>query len=370
MNLIKGAIPFFSLPFIISLLTIPLVKKIGYYLGIYALENNRTVHKGKIVRIGGVSIFLAFYFSMAFFLKADRILNGILLGGIIIFTVGLIDDAINISAKYKLLGQLIAALCAVFIGGIEISGFEFLNHTFLAAYVDYFKIFVSIIWIVGVSNAVNLIDGLDGLCGGISFIVVCIIGLLGFFLGRRDIVLISLMLIGSIGGFIPYNFNPASIFMGDCGALFLGYIISCISLLGFKTSTFVTLGFPIIILFIPLSDTMLAIIRRKAKGVKISEADKSHLHHILMFKIGLSHKWTVIVLYCVTILFGLSAIITFFNQKLGIVFLAILCFISWIFIELTGMIRNDFHPLIGLSRRVLKFPKKSKDAFFEANKLH
>ena len=149
----------------------------------------------------------------------------------------------------------------------------------------------------------------------------------------------------------------------------MGYMIACLSLLGFKTSTFITLGFPIIILFVPLSDTCLAIIRRKLKGQKISEADRSHLHHVLMYKIGLSHRNTVLLLYFVTFLFGVSAVITYFNEAIGVVILAILCICAWIFIELTGMINPRFHPLIGFLRRTIGHPRKSADAFFEANKL-
>ena len=127
--------------------------------------------------------------------------------------------------------------------------------------------------------------------------------------------------------------------------------------------------FPIIILFVPLSDTCLAIIRRKLKGQKISEADRSHLHHVLMYKIGLSHRNTVLLLYFVTFLFGVSAVITYFNEAIGVVILAILCICAWIFIELTGMINPRFHPLIGFLRRTIGHPRKSADAFFEANKL-
>lgn len=370
MNLILGAMPFFLTTFFISFFSVPIVKKIGFSLGIYAEENHRTVHHGKIVRIGGLAIFIAFYIALAKYMVADRTLNGILIGGIVIFTIGLIDDMLNIKPKYKFLGQLIAAIIAVFYGNIQITGLEFLTQFNLGFLIVPLGFIVSVIWIVGVANAVNFIDGLDGLSCGISFIVLCTIGLLGFFLGRRDITLLSLMMVGAIGGFLPYNFHPASIFVGDCGALFMGYIIACLSLLGFKTSTFIAFGFPIIILFVPLSDTALAIIRRKIKGVKVSQADKSHLHHVLMLKIGLSHRNSVLVLYLMTFLFGANAVLLYFNRKLGLLMLFGLCLIAWIFIELTGMINPKFHPLISLCRKIIGYPKKKHDAIFEANKFH
>lgn len=370
MSLISKILVYFLNAFFIAFISVPLIKQIGFKLGVYAKENNRTVHQGKIVRIGGIAIFLAFYIAIAKFMASDKTLNGILIGGIIIFIVGLIDDMLDIKAKYKFLGQLIAAMVAVFYGNIQITGLEFLANFNLSFLILPLGIFISIIWIVGVVNAVNFIDGLDGLSCGISFIVLCTIGLLAFFLGRKDVVLLSLMMSGAIAGFLPYNFNPASIFVGDCGALFMGYMIACLSLLGFKTSTFIAFGFPLIILFVPLSDTVLAIIRRKLKGVKVSQADKSHLHHILMLKIGLSHRNSVLVLYLMTFLFGMDAIILYFNQQIGLIILVFLCLITWIFIELTGMINPKFHPLIGFLRKITGFPKKSKDAIFEANKLH
>ncbi len=366
MNLVLGAMPYFLTAFIIALLLTPLAKRIGFALKIYAVENNRTVHHGRIVRMGGLAIFLSFMLTMAIFVRADKTLNAILIGALIIFLGGLIDDIFDLKPIVKFGFQLAAALYVIIFGNLSL---DFINFEFVAFDIRPISFLVSILWIVGVANAINLIDGLDGLSSGISFIVLCVIGLIGFFMGRRDICVISLILVGGIAGFLPYNFHPASIFVGDCGALFMGYMIACLSLLGFKTSTFITLGFPIIILFVPLSDTCLAIIRRKLKGQKISEADRSHLHHVLMYKIGLSHRNTVLLLYFVTFLFGVSAVITYFNEAIGVVILAILCIFAWIFIELTGMINPRFHPLIGFLRRTIGHPRKSADAFFEANKL-
>lgn len=350
MNLLIGAFPYFVLPLLLSFICVPIAKKVGLNLGIYAQENQRTVHHGKIVRIGGLAIYLAFMISMAIFVKADDTLNGILLGGMIIFIGGLLDDIFDLKPTIKLGFQIAAALVAMFVGQIYLTSISLpfgiqINNVFISG-------FVSFAWIVGITNAINLIDGLDGLSSGISFIVTCTIGLLGFFMGRRDICIMSLILAGSILGFLKYNFHPASIFMGDCGALFLGYMIATISLLGFKTTAFITLGFPILMLFIPISDTIIAIIRRKLKGQKISEADRSHLHHILMYKLDLGHRNAVLILYLMTMLFGVSSVISYFNKVAGAIMVVILLFISEIFIEKTGMINPKFHPLLGLWRRI------------------
>ena len=350
-----GALPYFGLPFVLSLLLVPLCKQIGFKLGIYAVENARTVHNGKIVRVGGMAIYVAFLLANAILNKADATYNGILIGGSVVFFGGLIDDMFDLKPKYKLLFQIGGALIAMLVGHIYLTEIHLPFNIVITNQI--FNMLVSIIWIVGVTNAINLIDGLDGLCSGISIIVCCTIGLLGFFMGRRDICISSLILCGAIGGFLPYNFHPASIFMGDCGALFLGFTLACMSLLGFKTTAIITLGFPVLILFIPISDTLIAMIRRKLKGQGIMQADKGHLHHILMFKLKLGHRNTVLLLYAVTAMFGASALVTFFDRTAGIIMIVILLVIAELFIEMTGMINPRFHPVLGLCRRLTGHPK-------------
>ena len=367
MRILTRSLPYVLIAFLISLALTPLVKKIGFSIDAYAKENNRTVHHGHIVRIGGLAIFIAFVVSMAIFFDADRQIDAILIGGLIVFMGGLIDDIHDIRPIVKLAFQIVAALIVIFYGDIHL---DVINMRFFNIDFSPISFLVTLFWIVGVCNAINLIDGLDGLSCGISTIVIAAIGIIAYFMRRIDLAVISLILVGSILGFLPYNFHPASIFVGDSGALFMGYMIACLSLLGFKTTAFITLGFPIVILFVPLSDTMLAIIRRKLKGQKISEADKSHLHHVIMFKLGFSHRNTVLTLYFITFLFGCDAILTFFHEKAGLIFLFVLCVLAWIFIELTGMMGPEVHPLIGLCRRITGHPKKSDDAFFEANKIN
>ncbi len=354
--LVKEAIPYFSVALILSFILVPIAKRIGFKLNIYAQENQRTVHEGKMVRMGGVAIFLSFMISMAIFTGADKTINAILIGGTIVFMGGLLDDIYDLKPIIKLGFQVAGALVAILYGQI------YLTDLYLPYEItinnDLVSFFISFIWVVGITNAINLIDGLDGLSGGISFIVTCTIGILGFLMGRSDIAILSLILSGSILGFLPYNFYPASIFMGDCGALFLGYIIATISLLGFKTTAVVTLGFPILVLFIPISDTVIAIIRRKLKGQKVSEADRDHLHHILMYKLNLGHRNTVLVLYLVTALFGLCAIISNYYPKPAFIMMGLLLLASELFIEATGMINPKFRPILGGLRRLFRIKKK------------
>ena len=354
MNLVIGAFPYFVLPFVISLCLVPVCKKIGFALGIYALENARTVHHGKIVRMGGVAIYIAFLVSLALLWKADDSLNGILIGSSVVFIGALLDDIYDLPPKVKLLFQVSGTIIAMAVGNIYLTDFHILSFDISNSIIT--KI-ISFFWIVGITNAINLIDGLDGLSSGITSIVTLTIGLLGFFMGRRDICILALCLSGSILGFLPYNFHPASIFVGDCGAQFMGFTVACMSLLGFKTTALITLGLPILVLFIPISDTLIAIIRRKLKGQRIMEADKGHLHHILMIKLKLGHKITVVILYIVCLLFALSAILTYFDPLAGIKVILVLLLLADLFIEYTGMINPKWHPILSIVNKLTGHPK-------------
>ena len=354
MNLITGAFPYFMLPFVISLLLVPVCKYIGLRLGIYAVENARTVHHGRIVRIGGVAIYAAFMLSLVILWQADVKLNGILIGGFLIFMGGLLDDIYDLSPKLKLLFQVSGACVALFVGNLSLANLHILSFEISNPIIV--KLF-SFFWLIGITNAINLIDGLDGLSSGICTIVTGTIGLLGFFMGRRDVCIIALTLSGAILGFLPYNFHPASVFVGDCGAQFMGFTIAALSLLGFKSTAVITLGLPILVLFIPISDTLIAIIRRKLKGQKIMEADRGHLHHVLMFKLKLGHRRTVLILYFVTLMFALASILTYFNPLLGLVVILIMILAANVFIEYTGMINPRWHPILSLVNRITGWPK-------------
>lgn len=367
LNTLFTALPYFILPCAISFASVPLVKWIGLQLGIYAVENSRTVHQGKMVRLGGVAIYLAFMISMTFLVRrADYMINGLMIGGTIVFLGGLIDDMLDLPPIVKICFQAAGALVAIFIGKVSLTqiflplGIEIQTGTI--------SMLISFVWIVGVTNSINLIDGLDGLADGISFIVLCTIGGIAYLMGQQAVAIMCLILAGATIGLLPYNFHPASIFMGDCGALFLGFMIACFSLMGFKTTAFITLFVPIIILFVPIFDTLIAIVRRRLKGQNISEADRSHLHHIIMYRLNIGHRNTVLILYFVTLLFGMCAVLNYVNERWGLVLLFFLCLIFEIFIEITEMINPKYHPIIGLCRRLTGYPKK-KIPFIEETKI-
>ena len=351
-----------ALPFTISMVLTPIVKRIAFRLDAFAQINERTVHSGKIIRIGGAAIYLAFIVSMAVFMKTDMAMNGILLGGTIMFFGGLIDDFVNLRPLYKFTFQIVAAVVLI-ASGVTLDVIRLpLGITIPMGVIS---VIVTFLWITGITNAVNLIDGLDGLCGGISVIILFVIAMLAVIERRSDVEMLSLILAGATLGFLIYNAHPASIFMGDCGALFLGFIISAISLLGFKSSTIMTLALPLLLLGLPIIDTLSAILRRTLKGHKFSEADKSHIHHLLMNKFG--HKNTVIIMCIVTALFGLTAYCYMINKGLGFLSLFVIMLAVEMFIEVSGMISDKYHPVLSIARRVRKKMSRAKTRHDQEN---
>jgi UDP-GlcNAc:undecaprenyl-phosphate GlcNAc-1-phosphate transferase len=267
----------------------------------------------------------------------------IIIGSLIIIITGVLDDMLELSAKIKLFGQLAAALVVV-LSGVQM---EFIKMPFGGTLeFGYFSIPLTILWIVGITNAINLIDGLDGLAAGVSSIALITISGMAMLQGNVFVLTIGLLLLGSTLGFLVYNFHPAKIFMGDTGALFLGFMISVLALLGFKNITFLSLVIPVIILGVPISDTFFAIIRRFVNKQPLSAPDKSHLHHCLL-RLGYSHRQTVLIIYCVAGLFGLAAVI--FSQStiwgallvVGVILIAI-----EIFAEKIGLVGHDYKPLL------------------------
>lgn len=344
----------FIVTFFISLVLVPIVSKITKELGIIAHTNNRTIHSGIIARTGGYAIYASFLIGAMIFLKTDTQINSILIGGFIIFLVGFYDDIHDLKPKYKMLGQIIAALIVIFYGGISLKGFTIPLLPDTVLYI--IAIIITIGWIVGITNAVNLIDGLDGLCAGISIIVLFTISIISLTYGRTDISSLSLLLAGAIAGFLVFNFHPATVFLGDCGALFIGFMISVISLLGFgyKSSTFFTLGAPIVVLMVPIMDTLIAIIRRKVHHKSFSEADRNHLHHNLMFKLELGQTKSVITLYVITILFSICSYLYLRDRLAATVLFIILMLCFEIFIEATNMIDRKYKPVLTLMNIFIK----------------
>ena len=312
----------FITTFVITPYTIKLAKKIG---AVDTPKDERRVNKVTMPRLGGLAIIAGFVVSIIYLLiilSIENALNifednihmkllGFFIGGLIITIVCFIDDLKDLPPLVKLGAQIIAAIVVVAFGlRIQNINIPFLYKIGLP---NAFSIILTIGWIVGITNAINLIDGLDGLSSGIALIS-CVSMLIIFALNGSPIIAILLItaLVGALSGFLPFNFNPAKTFMGDTGSNFLGYCLAVISIFGVaKTYTLVVIVAPLIVLALPVVDTIVAIIRRiiKGKSIKaIMKADKGHLHHTLL-KHGFSQKEAVLIMYGVTAALGLFAII-------------------------------------------------------------
>ena len=310
---------------VISFLVTPLVISLAPKIGAMDIpKDSRRVHDHPIPRLGGFAIFIAFLVGVLVFVDIDYKLQGILIGAVIIVIEGVIDDIVSLPALVKLAGQIAAAVVAVVYGlRIEIMSLFFGDAGFV--FLGALSIPITIIWIVGVTNAVNLIDGLDGLACGVSTIasatmLVVAMNVVG---EDFDIPLVLAALIGACLGFLPYNFNPAKIFMGDTGALLLGYVLSTVSILGFfKFYAVISFVVPFLALGLPIFDTTAAIIRRLIHGQSPFKPDKGHIHHKLINS-GLSQKQAVAVLYTISALLGVVAVVITTSGKYRFVLLIV-----------------------------------------------
>ena len=302
--------------FLVSLVLVPIVKLVAIHVNAMDIPNERKVHKKPMPRLGGLAIYLSFLICYMFFGEITVQMLSIVIASFVIILFGFVDDINPLKARYKLIGQIIAACIVVYYGNIVLKDaylFDYyLNFGALAP-------FITIFFIVSCINAINLIDGLDGFASGVStiyFITIAIIALLTNRLGGLDITL-SILMAGATLGFLVFNFPPAKIFMGDSGSQFLGFMIAIISLLGFKNVTFNSLFVPIVILAIPIIDTLFAIIRRFLKGEPIGKADKEHFHHQLL-KMKFSTRTTVLIIYLIDIAFAATSIlITIGDNKMA-----------------------------------------------------
>lgn len=319
------------------------MKKFAIKIGAVDRPNSRKVHTTIMPRLGGLAIYLSFIIGLLVLQPENEFAIPIIIGSVIIIITGILDDLLELSAKVKLAGQIAAALVVV-LNGVQV---QYINLPF-GGVLEFgmLSIPLTILWIVGITNAINLIDGLDGLAAGVSSIALITITGMALLMGNTFVTSVSLIVLGSTLGFLIYNFHPAKIFMGDTGALFLGYIISVLSLLGFKNVTMVSLIVPIIILGVPISDTIFAIIRRLVNKQPLSAADKSHLHHCLL-RLGYSHRQTVLIIYGIAAFFGVSAVI--FSQAtiwVSLMLILLLILAIELFAEKIGLVGKGYKPLI------------------------
>lgn len=329
---------------IVSLILTPIVIKISVELDIMDKPNFRKVHTKPVSVLGGTVILFSFMLGIWIGHPIEREVIPLILGTIIMYLVGLIDDVYNLKPILKLLGQCIAALVVVYYG-VTI---DFIQLPFGTIHFGILSVPITVFWIIAITNAINLIDGLDGLAAGVSTIAFMTIGFIAILQADIFIIMICSVMIGSLIGFLFYNFHPAKIFLGDSGSLQLGFIISFLSLLGFKNITFFSLFFPIVILAVPFIDTLFAMIRRAKKGQKIMQADKSHLHHKLL-KLGYTHRQTVVLIYSIAILFSISSVILYLSQPWGVIMMLILILITIeLIVEFTGLIDDNYRPFLRL----------------------
>ena len=296
----------------VSLAATPLVKKLANRIGaIDVPKDSRRVHKSPIPRLGGLAIFLGFVLSVVILADISRQILGILIGAVIIVIVGVVDDIKPLRALIKLIIQIIAALVAVYFGVIiDIFSNPIIFSANEFVFLGYFSIPITVLWIVAITNSVNLIDGLDGLAVGVSAISSIAMLIIALMVSDDlNVAVILAALTGACLGFMPYNFNPAKIFMGDTGALLLGYVLSTVSIIGlFKFYAVVSFAAPFLVLALPLFDTSFAVIRRILKGQSPMSPDRGHFHHRLL-DIGLSQKQAVAILYTISGLLGLIAVV-------------------------------------------------------------
>jgi UDP-GlcNAc:undecaprenyl-phosphate/decaprenyl-phosphate GlcNAc-1-phosphate transferase len=336
--------------FVASIVITPLVRKLAFKIGATDKPNQRKVHQKIMPRLGGLAIYISFMIGSLIYAPDSKYFIPILVGSTIIVITGIIDDMREISPKVKLVGQLLAAFIVVFFGGISV---ETINLPFGGVLeFGYLSIPLAVLWIIGITNAINFIDGLDGLAAGVSSIVVLSISGVAWMMGDMVVFGICLVLLGSILGFLPYNFNPAKIFMGDTGSLFLGFMIAVLSLLGFKNMTVISLIVPVIILGVPISDTLFAIIRRLVNKQPVFSPDKSHLHHCLL-NLGYSHRQTVLIIYAMSAFFALMAMLFAQMNEVGSIFVILVLIVAIeLLVEKIGLISKDYRPLLNFVRGV------------------
>lgn len=296
---------------LISFCSTPFVKQIAYKIGAIDIpKDNRRMHDHPIPRLGGLAIAIAFLLTTFLFAEMDLQLQGILLGGIVILVLGVLDDSLTLNAMPKLVVQIVAAVIVVAHGN-EI---RYVTNPFAPEAGACFDLGIlsgpiTVIWIVTITNAVNFIDGLDGLAVGVSAISTGFMLVIALLVSQENVSVVMAALLGACMGFIPYNFNPAKIFMGDTGATFLGFVLASLSVEGlFKMYAVVSFVVPFLILGIPFFDICFAVIRRLLKHQNPMTADRGHIHHRLI-DMGFSQKQTVAITYMLTGVLGLAAVL-------------------------------------------------------------
>lgn len=313
----------FSVALALSFAATPVVKLFAKKVGaIDVPRDDRRMHKVPVPRLGGLAIFLGFLISFLLFGRIDTQTKSILLGAVLIVLLGVIDDIHPLKPLVKFAGQIAAALIPIFSGVVVRTIMNPFSESGLIS-LGVLAIPFTLVWVVGVTNAVNMIDGLDGLAVGVSSIASITVFTIAVLVSEGYIAVAMAALAGACIGFMPYNMNPAKIFMGDTGSMFLGYILATISIQGlFKFYVGISFAVPFIILGLPIFDTSFAIIRRLLKGQSPMHADRGHVHHRLI-DMGFDQKQSVAILYMLSAVLGLAAVVLATSGEVKIIILAV-----------------------------------------------
>lgn len=342
--MLTSALIIFAVAMGISFVLTPLVRKFAIKINAVDVpKDNRRMHKIPIPRIGGIAIFVGFMAAMLIFGKSDSEMAWIMVGGLVIAALGIIDDLFALPALIKLVGQIIAAAIPVF-NDVVIQN---LTNPFAADgswTLGVWAIPITILWIVAITNAVNFIDGLDGLACGVSAIASISMFVTAYLIPESPMTITLAMaaLAGACLGFLPFNFNPAQIFMGDTGAMFIGYIFAACSVQGlFKMHAVISFAVPFVVLAIPLADMIFAVVRRLARGKSPFSADRGHIHHKLI-DMGLDQKQSVLILYCLNIVFGVISVLMATTGESRFIILALSLALAF-FVAISVMIYGKSH---------------------------
>lgn len=347
--------------FVVAAAVTPAAIKIAPKIGAMDIpKDERRMHKKPMPRFGGIAIYLGIMAALAVFALKDKGITSVMTGCTLIYMLGLIDDLKDLKPLVKLCGQIVCAT-VVYIMGVRI---EFITNYFgpgNMAFGDVACFIITVLWLIAITNAVNLIDGLDGLAAGIAAISALCIGYVAYIHGQYVPTLAMMAIAGAALGFLPYNFNPAKIFMGDSGSELLGFSIAAVSILGtVKSATIVVVIIPALVLGLPIFDTVMAIFRRLAKHQSIGTADKEHLHHRIM-KAGFGQKRAVMILYCISGIMGIVAVL--YSRGLTVEYLgltAVAIMLIYVLLSDTGN-RN-------ISLKADKIKKEKTDKKEEKNK--
>jgi len=342
-----------------TLIFTPIFKRITYKSKVKPLnsQNDTFTHRrSHMPTLGGIVIFVPYYICLFFFtpIAFDQIFP-IFLGSLVVLITGIIDDIYEIGVLPKIIGIIIGTTIVYLLGDVALNS---ITLPFIGT-IDFHSLsfIFTLIWVLAFTNAMNLIDGLDGLASGISMIALTTMGIIGFVFLTIQEVSVSIMiflLVFAILGFWPYNFQPASIFLGDTGALFLGFMIGVFSLQGLKNASLISLILPIVILGIPITDTISAIVRRTLNRQPIKTKDNHHMHNQLM-TLGLTHRQTVLAIYCLSGSFSIIALLYNFSTLWGGIILTIGLIIGVeLFIEIIELVGKDRRPLLKMLSRFAK----------------